>query len=91
MANLLLPIEERSLTPNQVERLDQRRNRGFMLMVIAGQFGIISTILLLWLVQDLTYAPGWAHPVAYYFAFSLAVSGLAGLTGAYLRRGAPEF
>jgi hypothetical protein len=39
----------------------------------------------------LTYAPGWAHPVAYYFAFSLLVSGFSGLTGAYLRRGAPEF
>jgi hypothetical protein len=91
MANTLLPIEEQNLTPNQVEQLDKRRNRGFLLMVISGQFGIISTILLLWLVQDLTYAPGWAHPVAYYFAFSLVVSGITGLTGAYLRRGAPEF
>jgi hypothetical protein len=91
MANMLLAAEERNLTPNQVEHLDQRRNRGFLLMVIAGQFGIIATVLLLWLVQDLTYAPGWAHPVAYYFAFSLMVSGIAGLTGAYLRRGAPEF
>jgi hypothetical protein len=91
MANTLIPIEERSLTPNQVELLDKRRNRGFLFMVISGQFGIISTILLLWVVQDLTYAPGWAHPVFYYFVFSLMVSGLAGLTGAYLRRGAPEF
>jgi hypothetical protein len=91
MANLLLPIEERSLNPNQVERLDKRRNRGFMLMVIAGQFSIISAVLLLWVVQDVTYAPGWAHPVLYYFLFSLAVSGIAGLSGAYLRRGAPEF
>jgi uncharacterized membrane protein HdeD (DUF308 family) len=91
MANMLLAAEERNLTPNQVEQLDKRRNRGFLLMVIAGQFGIIATVLLLWLVQDLTYAPGWAHPVAYYFAFSLMVSGIAGLTGAYLRRGAPEF
>jgi hypothetical protein len=91
MANTLLPIEERSLTPNQVERLDKRRSRGFMLMVISGQFGIITTVLLLWLVQDLTYAPGWAHPVAYYFAFALMVSALTGMAGAYLRRGAPEF
>ncbi len=78
MANTLIPVEERNLTPNQVELLDKRRNRGFMLMVISGQFGIIATILLLWLVQDLTYAPGWAHPVVYYFAFSLIVSGLTG-------------
>ena len=91
MANLLLPLEERSLNPRQIERLDKRRNRGFMLMVIAGQFGIIATILLLWLVQDLTYSPGWAHPVAYYFAFALMVSGIAGMAGAYLRRGSPEF
>jgi uncharacterized membrane protein HdeD (DUF308 family) len=91
MANILLPVEEQTLTPHQVERLDKRRTRGFMLMVISGQFGIIATVLLLWLVRDLTYAPGWAHPVAYYFAFSLIVSGLAGLAGAYMRRGAPEF
>jgi hypothetical protein len=91
MANLLLPIEEQNLTPNQVERLDKRRNRGFMLMVIAGQFSIISVVLLLWVVQDLTYAPGWAHPVFYYFVIALGISGVSGLSGAYLRRGAPEF
>ena len=91
MANTLLPVEERNLTPRQVELLDKRRTRGFTLMVISGQFAIISTILLLWLVQDLTYSPGWAHPIAYYFAFSVLVTGFAGMTGAYLRRGAPEF
>jgi hypothetical protein len=91
MANTLLAMEERNLTPDQVEVLDKRRNRGLMLMVISGQFGIITVILLLWLVQDLTYAPGWAHPVAYYFAFSLSVSAFCGLAGAYLRSGAPEF
>ena len=52
------------------------------LLVISGQFGIITTVLLLWLVQDLTYAPGWAHPVAYYFAFALLVSAFTGLAGA---------
>jgi hypothetical protein len=62
-----------------------------MLMVVAGQFSIISVVLLLWVVQDLTYSPGFAHPVFYYFLFSLGVAGTAGLTGAYLRRGAPEF
>ena len=91
MANTLLPVEEQNLTPHQVEQLDRRRNRGFVLLVISGQFGIITTILLLWVVQDLTYAPGWAHPVAYYFFFALIVSGLTGMAGAYLRRGAPEF
>jgi hypothetical protein len=91
MANLSLPIEERNLTPSQVARLDKRRNRGFVLMVISGQFAIISVVLLLWVWQDVTYAPGWAHPVFYYFLFSLAVTSIAGLTGAYMRRGAPEF
>jgi hypothetical protein len=91
MANLSLPIEERNLTPNQVERLDKRRNRGFVLMVIAGQFSIISVVLLLWVYQDATYSPGWAHPVLYYFLFSLGVASIAGMTGAYMRRGTPEF
>jgi hypothetical protein len=91
MANTLLAMDERNLTPDQVEVLDKRRNRGLMLMVVSGQFGIITAILLLWVVQDLTYAPGWAHPVAYYFAFSLLVSAICGLAGAYLRHGAPEF
>ncbi len=81
MANTLLPIEERNLTPRQVELLDKRRTRGFMLMVISGQFAIITTILLLWLVQDLTYAPGWAHPVAYYFAFSRVGFGVYRVSG----------
>jgi len=91
MANTLIPVEERDLTPRQVELLDKRRNRGFLLMVVSGQFGIIATILLLWIVQDLTYAPGWAHPVFYYFVIALGISGISGLSGAYLRRGAPEF
>ena len=91
MANTLLAMDERNLTPDQVEVLDKRRNRGLMLMVVSGQFAIITVILLLWVVQDLTYAPGWAHPVAYYFAFSLLVSVICGLAGAYLRHGAPEF
>ena len=91
MANTLLAMEERNLTPDQVEVLDKRRNRGLMLMVVSGQFGIITVILLLWLVQDLTYSPGWVHPVAYYFAFALSVSIICGLAGAYLRSGTPEF
>jgi hypothetical protein len=91
MANTLLPIEEQNLTPDQVQQLDRRRSRGAMLFVIAGQFSIIAVVLLLWLVQDVVYAPGWAHPILYYFIFSLAVTGICGLSGAYLRRGAPEF
>ena len=63
MANLLLPPEERNLTPDQVEALDKRRDLGHAFLVIAGQFAVIATILLLWVGQDLTYSPGWAHPI----------------------------
>ena len=91
MANTLIPVEERNLTPNQVELLDKRRTRGFMLMVISGQFGIISTILLLWIVQDLTYAPGWAHPVFYWNCFTALVAAVCFLRGLTLRKGLNEF
>jgi hypothetical protein len=91
MANTLLPEEERNLTPNEVALLDKRRNRGLMLMVVSGQFAIITMVLLLWVVQDATYAPGWAHPVLYYFIVAILISAFTGLSGAYLRRGAPEF
>jgi len=61
MANFLLPPEERNLTPDQVEALDKRRDLGHTFLVIAGQFAVIATILLLWIGQDLAYSPGWAH------------------------------
>lgn len=90
MANSLLPPEERHLTPDQVEALDKRRDLGHTLLVIAGQFAVIATILLLWVGQDLAYSPGWAHPMAYYFAFSLAIIGVLGVIGIMLRRGTPR-
>ena len=45
MANLSLPLEERNLTPDQVEALDKRRDWGLTLQVIAGQFAVICVIL----------------------------------------------
>ena len=90
MANSLLPPEERYLTPDQVEALDKRRDLGHTLLVIAGQFAVIAAILLLWVGQDLTYSPGWAHPIAYYFAFALALIAVLGVTGIALRRGTPR-
>ena len=72
MANSLLPPEERNLTPDQVEALDKRRDLGHTFLVIAGQFAVIATVLLLWVGQDLTYSPGWAHPMAYYFFIAIA-------------------
>ena len=50
-----------------MEALDKRRDLGHTFLVIAGQFAVIATILLLWVGQDLEYSPGWAHPMAYYF------------------------
>lgn len=91
MANLLIPAEERNLTPDEVEALDKRRHRGFMLLVISVQFAIISTVLLLWIAQDLTYSPGWAHPTFYYFLITGLITVVCGLGGITLRRGAPEF
>jgi Na+/H+ antiporter NhaA len=90
MANLLLPPEERHLTPSQVEALDKRRELGHTLLVIAGQFAVIATILLLWVGQDLQWSPGWAHPIAYYFAFALAAIAVCGGIGILLRQGAPR-
>ncbi|MGD0097712.1 MAG: hypothetical protein ABSB60_14560 [Terracidiphilus sp.] len=90
MANTLLPLEERNLTPDQVEALDKRRDLGHTLLVIAGQFAVIATVLLLWIGQDLTWSPGWAHPIAYYFAIVLAIIAVCGIAGILLRRGAPR-
>ena len=90
MANSLLPPEERNLTPDQVEALDKRRDLGHTMLVVAGQFTVIATVLLLWVGQDLSYSPGWKHPMAYYF---LVVCGLIvglGLGGLVLRRGTPR-
>ena len=90
MANMLLPPEERNLTPNQVEALDKRRDLGHTLLVIAGQFTVIATVLLLWVGQDLAYSPGWAHPIAYYFAIALGIIAVCGIAGLVLRKGTPR-
>ncbi|MGA8041393.1 MAG: hypothetical protein WCA37_01190 [Terracidiphilus sp.] len=90
MANLLLPLEERNLTPDQVEALDKRRDMGHTLLVIAAQFTAIATVLLLWVGQDLTYSPGWEHPMAYYFAVAVSIVIGCGVTGLVLRRGTPR-
>jgi hypothetical protein len=91
MANTLLPVEERNLTPDQVSAIDKRRRRGFMLLVVSIQFAIIASVLLLWVGQDLTYSPGFANPIAYYFAIVIIISVFSGIAGVVLRRGAPEF
>ena len=90
MANPLLPPEERNLTPDQVEALDKRRDLGHTLMVIAGQFCVIATVLLLWVGQDLSYSPGWAHPMFFYFVIALCLIAGFGITGLILRKGTPR-
>ena len=45
MPNILLPPEERNLTPDQVAALDKRRFRGLKLQVMGGILGIIATLL----------------------------------------------
>jgi len=90
MANPLLPPEERNLTSDQVEALDRRRDLGHTLLVIAGQFAVISMVLLLWVGQDLSYSPGWNHPIAFYFAVALGLIAACGIAGLILRRGTPR-
>lgn len=91
MANMLIPTEERNLTPDQVEALDKRRTWGLTLQVIAGLLAILGAILWLWVGQDLTYSPGWIRPMFYYDAILwIAAIVLVGV-GTSLRRGAPEF
>lgn len=91
MANTLLPIEERNLTPEQVELLDRRRRRGQVCLVICFQMIIVTTLLTVWAGQDLTYSPGFAHPMAYFMFLTGTLAVVFGLAGITLRRGMPEF
>jgi hypothetical protein len=90
MPNQLLPPAERNLTPDQVEALDKRRDLGHTLLVIAGQLAVIATVLLLWVGQDLTYSPGWHHPMAYYFFLDVLLLIVVGAIGMVLRKGTPR-
>ena len=62
MANVLVPVEERSLTPDEVAELDRRRRRGHLFLVMGFQCLLVSIFVLLWSGQDATYSPGWTHP-----------------------------
>ena len=91
MANILLPIEERSLTPDQVELLDRRRRRGQLYLVICFQCVIVAMLMTLWSGQDLTYSPGWIHPMFYWNALVALLAIIFGVAGVRLRRGSNEF
>ena len=64
MANMLIPVEERNLTPQEVEALDRRRRRGQLFLVLCFQCIIVGTLVTLWSGQDLAYSPGWARPMS---------------------------
>ena len=91
MANTLLPIEERNLTPQQVDALDKRRSRGHVCLVIGFLLLIIATVQSLWAGQDLTYSPGWIRPFGYYELFDLSVGFVLIVAGVAMRRGRSEF
>ena len=91
MANMLIPAEERALTPDQVEHLDRRRRRGQLLIVLGFQFGIVATLLTLWSGQDLQYSPGWLHPMFYWNCVTGFMSLLCLVVGLRMRRGLNEF
>lgn len=91
MANTLIPIEERSLSPDDVVQLDRRRRRGQLFLVIGVQCMVVATLMLLWSGQDATYSPGWARPMVYWNAVTAFLAIVFLLSGIRLRRGSNEF
>ena len=91
MANMLIPVEERHLTPQEVEALDRRRRRGQLFLVICFQCIIFGTLVTLWSGQDLSYSPGWARPMVYWNAILFVLAVIFGIAGIRLRRGSDEF
>lgn len=91
MANLRLPLEERNLTPAEVEAMDARRRRGQLGVTIGFQAAIITTLLTLWVGQDLTYSPGWQRPIFYWACITGLISICAFVYGVSVRRGSHEF
>jgi hypothetical protein len=86
MANTLIPVEERTLTPDEVELLDRRRRRGQLFLVLCLQTLIIGTLVTLWSGQDFTLSPGWAKPMVYWDTTMFTASLIFGLTGIRLKR-----
>ncbi|HEY6374859.1 MAG TPA: hypothetical protein VIX90_04975 [Edaphobacter sp.] len=91
MANTLLPLEERNLTPEQVELLDKRRRRGQLFLVICFQCLIVATLVTVWSGQDWTLTPGWFHPMVFWNVALFGLAAVFGIAGVRLRRGSNEF
>ena len=91
MANTLIPVDERNLSPDEVELLDRRRRRGQLFLVIGWQFLIVSTLVTVWAGQDITLSPGWAHPMFYWDVLTGVLAVVFFIAGVRLRRGTNEF
>jgi len=91
MANMLIPIEERNLTPDQVELLDRRRRRGQLFLTLCLQCLVVALLVTIWAGQDWTLSPGWMHPMVYWDAIMFAAALFFGIAGIRLRRGSTEF
>lgn len=91
MANTLLPIEERNLTPDQVELLDKRRRRGQLFLVLCLLCLIVGTLVTVWSGQDWTLSPGWTKPMVYWNAIMFVAALVFGIAGVRLKRGSNEF
>jgi hypothetical protein len=91
MANLSIPAEERNLTPEQVERLDNRRRWGLTCQVLGGQFTVFAVLLTVWSGQDLTYSPGWVRPMFYYNVVASILAVVFFGYGTLLKRGNLDF
>jgi len=91
MENPTIPMDEQKATPDEIEAIDKRRQWGLAFQVIAGQFAFFAVLLTLWSGQDLTYGPGWIHPMFYYNVLTVIAAVGFGAYGSYLRRGAAEF
>jgi len=91
MANMLIPVAERHLTPEEVEALDRRRRRGQLMLVLCGQCLLVGVLVMCWAGQDWTYSPGWARPMVYWDALLLVLALVFFVAGVALRRGTNEF
>ena len=91
MANLNIPVEERNLTPAEVEKLDNRRRWGLTCQVLGGQFAIFAVLITLWSGQDMTYSPGWVHPMFYLNMLTAVLAVAFYLYGSRLKRGSLDF
>lgn len=91
MANTLLPIEERNLTPDEVEQLDRRRRRGQTCLTLSWQCLVVALLVLCWAGQDWTLSPGWDKPMVYWDALLFLGCIVFAVLGIRFRRGSTEF